>query len=145
LTTGPPTAEDVLDAFGHAFDLLIRFSRRPAIGTILLNGKAPTGMTLQMPDNDTVDAAITFSDKFGDATPEPGPVSWAVSDPAVARITPNATDDTKAVVTALAGTGTFKVTATSGTLSGSSDDIQITPGAAALAQIAVTLEPPAAA
>jgi hypothetical protein len=97
--------------------------------------------TVQFPDNKIVDAALTFSDKFGDAAPEPAPVTWAVSDSALASITPDPTDDTLAKVQALAGTGTFHVTATSGTLTGQSEDLIITPGAAVSGHIAVTLEP----
>lgn len=91
-------------------------------------------MTVKMPDDQTRTARLTFRDALGEVTTAPGPVEWSVSDETIAQITPSA-DGTTAELKAVKGAGTFQVRASSDTLSGTSDDIEIDPGAAASASV----------
>lgn len=146
-STTPPNAETVLNALAevaHAgvvlVDTLVRYRVRPVAIYISVNGKRSLA-PMNVPDNQEASASLAFSDSFGDQVPEPGPVTWSVSDNALASVTPNASDDTQAVVRVLSGTGTFRLRATAANLSGESEDLVITPGAAAAANITVTLQP----
>jgi len=95
---------------------------------------------LVMRDDQPATAAVVFNDAFGEVTAAPGPVSWVISDPAVASATPSA-DGLSAVITALAGDGRFTVQVSSGDLSGESDQIEIDPGAAVSEAISITMTP----
>jgi hypothetical protein len=98
-------------------------------------------MTVVMPDDRTAVATLTFRDAFGEEASSPGQVTWSVSDESVAAITPDAADSSTATVRALKGDGRFTVRASSGTLSGESEDVEIDPGAATSATIQVELTP----
>jgi hypothetical protein len=134
-------AADLVLCLDAVFDAFRRYSRRAVQLRVKVTLEGVEVM--DFPDSGTLDAVLTFSDRFGDKVPEPAPVTWAVSDAALAEITPDPADDTKATVKALAGAGTFTISATSGSLIGSSEALNITPGAAVGAAISVVLEPPA--
>lgn len=161
----PPTVErlfddlaDVLNVF-HAVHVLYEdlqaYRRRhdPVRLNISINGLRGTGMSIDIPNDQKFSIHVTFDDAFALEVADPAAtVTITSSDPSVATVGPHpdhstgdAEDDQWAEGTVVAGSGSFTVdgavTLSSGVqLGGSSDPLNVTPGAPAVAHVEVELE-----
>lgn len=96
---------------------------------------------MQIPNDRPFTARVRFLDRYQQETAAPGAVAWSITDAALATLTTDPADDRVATGAINAGDGTFRVQASSGTLYGESEDLDITPGAAAVGVVQVELTP----
>lgn len=130
-------ANDVVDRLGVLWGLFRSYKRIPVRVEVRLdpNLQRSGQMTVLMPDNQTATANVSFVDELQQPTAAPGPVVWSVSDDTIATITPSG-DGSSATLQPLK-LGTFTVAVSSGTLAGTSDNVEVDPTAATAATISV--------
>ena len=141
------TSEELFDLLADAvyagkvfIDALLYWRVRPVRLDVQINGQEKSGMALQIPDDQTFTIHVAAFDKFGDPANETGTFTITASNPSLCNIQPDEAghpgDSSWAIGTPLAGAGQFVINAIdTGGIKGSSDELDITPGAPAVLHI----------
>lgn len=138
-------ANDVVDRLAVLWRLFRSYRRTAVHGELYIPGvrRDPNTMTFEQPDTSAIDVTLILSDARGrTGAAAPGPVTWSVSDPALANLTPHPDGLGAHIDVPLQTQGTYQVAASTGTLSGTAA-VDIAAGAAAAATLELTLTPKA--
>jgi hypothetical protein len=126
------SAAEVAYSLTQLTNALLLWRKRPVRLIIVINQKGPTMATIQIPDDQPFSIHVVALDKFGEAATETGTFTITSSNPSfctIAEDPAHAGDSTYAIGTPIVGEGQFVINATDGTLTGVSDELDITPGA----------------
>lgn len=127
-------------------EALLQWRNSHATLQVLINGKEPTGHMIQIPDDQPFTIHVIALDKFGEPATDAGTFQITASNPSLCTIAEDpahAGDSSYAIGTPTAGSGSFVINVTDGTMTGVSDELDIEPGAPASLGVEINASGPA--